>query len=99
MRVSATQARRRFGSVCAAAKRTPAFVERAGQIETVILSIDVYRSLSAARPRTDRPALEKASRTLPVRREAFDIEFAEWIAAQNAWVDANGIPGADLRPW
>jgi hypothetical protein len=29
----------------------------------------------------------------------FETEFSDWIAAQNNWVEKNGIPGADLRPW
>jgi hypothetical protein len=29
----------------------------------------------------------------------FETEFSDWIAAQNSWVEKNGIPGADLRPW
>jgi hypothetical protein len=29
----------------------------------------------------------------------FETEFSNWIAAQNNWVEKNGIPGADLRPW
>ncbi len=33
------------------------------------------------------------------RRRSFEAEFADWIQAQNARVEAHGIPGADLRPW
>jgi hypothetical protein len=33
------------------------------------------------------------------RKSAFEIEYADWIAEQNAYVEAYGIPGADLRPW
>jgi hypothetical protein len=29
----------------------------------------------------------------------FENEFTDWISAQNNWVEKNGIPGADLRPW
>ena len=35
MRVTATQAKNRFGSLCAQARRGPVFVEQAGQIDTV----------------------------------------------------------------
>jgi hypothetical protein len=31
--------------------------------------------------------------------KAFEAGYGEWIAAQNARVEAHGIPGADLRPW
>jgi hypothetical protein len=33
------------------------------------------------------------------QRSQFETEFSDWIAAQNNWVEKNGIPGADLRPW
>jgi PHD/YefM family antitoxin component YafN of YafNO toxin-antitoxin module len=89
MRVTATEAKNRFGSLCAQAKREPVFVEKAGQIETVILSAEQYEALRATH--------DKASRT--ARRKAFEAEFGEWIAAQNARFETHGIPGADLRPW
>jgi PHD/YefM family antitoxin component YafN of YafNO toxin-antitoxin module len=89
MRVTATEAKNRFGSLCAQAKREPVFVEKAGQIETVILSAEQYEALRATH--------DKASRT--ARRKAFEAEFGEWIAAQNARFEMHGIPGADLRPW
>jgi PHD/YefM family antitoxin component YafN of YafNO toxin-antitoxin module len=89
MRVTATEAKNRFGSLCAQAKREPVFVEKAGQLDTVILSAEQYLSL--------RTHQDKASRA--ARKEAFEAEFGDWIAAQNAHFEAHGIPGADLRPW
>lgn len=89
MRVTATEAKNRFGSLCAKAKREPVFVEKAGQIDTVILSVEQYQALQATHDKASRAA----------RRKAFEAEFGEWIAAQNALFEAHGIPGADLRPW
>lgn len=89
MRVSATEAKNRFGSLCAQAKREPVFVEKAGKIDTVILSVDHYQALQAH--------YDKASRA--ARKKAFEAQFADWIASQNARVEALGVPGADLRPW
>jgi hypothetical protein len=89
MRVTATEAKNRFGSLCAQAKREPVFVEKAGRIDTVMLSAAQYQALLAGQDKAGRSA----------RKKAFEAEFAEWIAAQNARVDAHGIPGADLRPW
>jgi hypothetical protein len=57
MQVTATEAKNRFGSLCAIAEREPVLVED------------------------------------------FEREFGEWIQAQNSWVEQNGVPGADLRPW
>lgn len=89
MRVTATEAKNRFGSLCAKAKREPVFVEKAGRIDTVILSAEQYQALQATHDRANRTA----------RKKAFEAEFGEWIAAQNARFEAQGIPGSDLRPW
>lgn len=89
MQISATEAKNRFGNVCAIAKREPVFVEKAGQIDTVILSAAHYQALQANQQKNDPKA----------RKQAFETEFGEWISAQNAWIDAHGVPGADLRPW
>ena len=32
-------------------------------------------------------------------KKAFEADYADWIAAQNARFETHGIPGADLRPW
>jgi PHD/YefM family antitoxin component YafN of YafNO toxin-antitoxin module len=89
MRVSATEAKNRFGSLSAQAKREPIFVEKAGQLDTVILSAEHYLALQANQ--------DKASRA--GRKKRFEAEFGDWIARENARVEANGVPGADLRPW
>lgn len=47
MRVSATEAKNRFGSLCAPTKREPVFVEKAGRIDTVILSAEQNVALLA----------------------------------------------------
>ena len=89
MHITATEAKNRFGSICALAKRAPVFVEKAGQIDTVILSADQYRALQAHQNQASPAA----------RKKEFESEFGDWIAAQNTWVENQGIPGADLRPW
>jgi PHD/YefM family antitoxin component YafN of YafNO toxin-antitoxin module len=89
MQITATEAKNRFGSICALAKREPVFVEKAGQIDTVILSAEQYQALQA----------NQNSSSLVARKKKFEAEFGDWIAAQNTWVEKQGIPGADLRPW
>lgn len=89
MRVTATEAKNRFGSLCAQAKRGPVFVEKAGQLDTVILSAEKYQALQANHDKARRAA----------RKKTFESEFGDWIAAQNARIETHGIPGADLRPW
>ena len=89
MQITATEAKNRFGSICALAKREPVFVEKAGQVDTVILSVDQYRALQA----------NQSNSSLAARKKAFETEFGGWIAAQNTWIESQGIPGSDLRPW
>lgn len=89
MRVTATKAKNRFGSLCAQAKREPVFVEKAGQLDTVILSAEHYQALQVNHDKIHRAD----------RKKRFDAEFRDWIADQNARFEAHGIPGADLRPW
>ncbi len=89
MRVSATEAKNRFGSLSAQAKREPVFVEKAGQLDTVILSAEHYHALQASHDQGSRTA----------RKKRVEAEFSDWITAQNASFEAHGIPGADLRPW
>ena len=33
------------------------------------------------------------------QKKLFETEFSEWIVAQNAYVEARGIPSSDMRPW
>ena len=89
MRVTATEAKNRFGSLCAQAKREPVFVEKAGHIDTVILSAEQYLALQASSGKSTRAA----------RKKAFESEFGDWIEAQNARFETPAIPGEDLRPW
>jgi prevent-host-death family protein len=89
MRVTATEARNQFGSLCAQAKRGPVFVAKAGRIDTVILSAEQYQAL-----RSNQDVVR-----LGARKKAFDAEYGDWIADQNTRCETHGIPGADLRPW
>jgi PHD/YefM family antitoxin component YafN of YafNO toxin-antitoxin module len=89
MRVSATEAKNRFGSLSALAKRELVFVEKAGKLDTVIMSAEQYLALQTSNEKADRAA----------RKRQFETEFGDWIASQNARVETSGIPGADLRPW
>ena len=89
MKITATEAKSRFGSICALGKREPVFVEKVGQIDTVMLSTDHCR---------DSQTNQNSTR-LAARKKKFESEFGEWIATQNSWVEKNDIPGVDLRPW
>ena len=89
MRVTATEAKNRFGSLAAQAKRAPVFVEKAGQLDTVILSAEYYQALKENHEKS----------RLALRKKQFEKEFGDWIDTQNAYCETHGIPGSDLRPW
>ena len=91
MRVTATEAKNRFGSLCAQAKRE----------SRCLWKKPVSLTRSSCRPsstRHCRPGRTGAS--LSARKQAFEAEFGAWIAAPRTLGSiAHGIPGADLRPW
>ena len=89
MRVTATEAKNRFGSLSAQAKRAPVFVEKAGKLDTVILSAEHYQALKENHEKS----------RLALRKKQFEKEFGDWIGAQNEHFENHGIPGSDLRPW
>ena len=89
MQVTATQAKNRFGAICAQAKTEPVFVEKDGRIDTVIVSAKQFSELQAA-ARTD---------TLVLRQARFEQTHSAWIAEQNQRFESHGLWCDDLRVW
>lgn len=89
MQVSATQAKNRFGAICAQAKTEPVFVEKDGRVDTVILSAQQFFAL--------RDATEKGG--LVQRKAEFEATHSAWLAEQNQRFDAHGLWCDDLRVW
>ena len=89
MQVTATQAKNRFGALCAHAKSEPVFVEKDGRIDTVILSAQQFDALQAA----------SQPRTLAQRQRAFEQTHKAWLDEQNARFDKHGLWCDDLRVW
>ncbi len=89
MQVTATQAKNRFGAICAHAKTEPVFVEKDGRIDSVILSAKQYGELQAA----------GRNETLAQRRAAFEQTHSAWLAEQNQRFDAHGLWCDDMRVW
>lgn len=89
MRVTATEAKNRFGALCVEAKEEPVIVEKAGRPDSVILSYEDYRRLSEATP----------SESLQARRKRFNEEHRDWIEAQNRDFDQHGLWNDELRTW
>ncbi len=89
MQVTATQAKNRFGALCAQAKVEPVFVEKDGRIDTVLLSIQQFKALKAA----GQP------RTVAQRQRAFEACHKDWLAEQNARFEKHGLWCDELRVW
>ena len=89
MQVTATQAKNRFGAICAHAKIEPVFVEKDGRIDSVIVSAKQFFELQAA----------NGIETLAQRKAQFDQSHSAWLAEQNQRFEANGLWCDDLRVW
>jgi hypothetical protein len=89
MQVTATEAKNRFGYVCALAKTEPVFVEKGGRIDTVILSAQQFEALKAG----------ASTETLRSRQKRFNHEHAAWLDEQNKRFEKNGLWCDDLRVW
>lgn len=89
MRVTATEAKNRFGAVCNSAKNSPVFVEKDGRIETVILSLEQFEALGNS----------KSDQSLPTRRRQFEERYGVWMKTQNSQFEDFGLWCDDLRVW
>lgn len=87
MQVSATQAKKRFGAICAQAKTKPVFVEKGGRIDTVIVSAKHFSELQAA-SRIKAPSQRKAQ---------FEQSHSAWLAEQNQRFEAHGLWCDDMH--
>ena len=88
MRVTATDAKNRFGALCQQAKLAPVVVEKAGEPDTVLLSFAHYQRLLA-------PAVA----TVAARRRQFNQQHAAWLGVHQQQHDAQGLWNDDLRVW
>jgi PHD/YefM family antitoxin component YafN of YafNO toxin-antitoxin module len=89
MRVTATEAKNRFGAVCNSAKNAPVFVEKDGRIQTVILSLEQFEALGNI----------KNDQLLSRRRKQFEERYSAWMSHQNAQFEEVGLWCDDLRVW
>ena len=89
MQVTATQAKNRFGSICAHAKTEPVFVQKDGKVDTVIVSAKQFAALQGAN-RGD---------SMEERSKAFQTKYKKWIDEQNARFEKHGLWCDDVRIW
>lgn len=89
MQVTATQAKNRFGYVCAQAKLQPVYVEKDGRVDSVIMSAEQFEALKAAGQK----------KSMAQRKKEFNETYKDWIVEQNALVEKYGVFGEEFRPW
>ena len=89
MHVTATQAKNRFGAICAQAKTEPEKVKKDGRIDTVIVSANQFSELQAAN------RIENLSQ----RKVQFEQLHSAWLAEQNQRFEAHGLWCDDMRVW
>lgn len=89
MHVTATEAKNRFGQLCAQAKREPVFIEKGGRVDTVLLSAEQFAALKA----------QSVKKSMAQRRKEFNAQYKDWIAEQHALVERVGVFGEEFRPW
>jgi PHD/YefM family antitoxin component YafN of YafNO toxin-antitoxin module len=89
MQVTATEAKNRFGYVCAQAKTQPVFVEKDGRVDTVILSVQQFEALKAG----------ASKEALKSRQKRFNQDHQAWLDEQNKRFEKHGLWCDDLRVW
>jgi prevent-host-death family protein len=80
MQVTATEAKNRFGSLCAEAKRAPITVLKDGRPDSVIMSFAYFQNFNPA-----------SSTSMAQRQKEFAKTYKDWIAAQHDNFEKNGL--------
>lgn len=89
MRVTATEAKNRFGYYLGQAEREPVHIMKNDRVAGVIVSAARFAELEAA----------EQQKSMARRRRDFNGTYKEWIASQNDLVERIGVFGEEFRPW
>ena len=89
MQITATEAKNRFGYVCAQAKMAPVIVEKDGRPDSVIVSYADFETLTVA----------AKARSIAQQKKEFDENYKDWIALQNQDFAENGLWCDGLLVW
>ncbi len=89
MHVTATEAKNRFGAICAQAKTEPVFIEKDGRVDTVIISAKLFSELQAS----------TRSETLSQRKAQIEKLHSVWLAEQNQRLEKHGLWCDDMQVW
>lgn len=88
MKMTATEAKNRFGQVLEHAQSGPVFIEKAGREHSVVLSLKQYEQLAA-----------RGSQKTGNAGKEFYKRYREWVDEQNARVREHGIWNNAFRRW
>ena len=89
MKVTATEAKNRFGDLCAQAKTAPVIVGKDGRPDSVIVSYEDFQALKIA----------SEKKTPAHRQKEFNEKYKDWFAEQNRIVEQYGVFGEEWRVW
>jgi prevent-host-death family protein len=89
MKISATEAKNRFGQVLEKAQAGPVFIEKAGRRHSVVLSNERYEELVKS----------EVVESLTERRRRFNEQHKDWIAEQNQRFHRLGLWNDEFRRW
>ncbi len=89
MQITATEAKNRFGYVCAQAKTAPVIVEKDGRPDSVIVSYADFEALTLA----------AKARSIAQQKKVFNQDYKDWIALQNQDFEENGLWCDGLVTW
>jgi prevent-host-death family protein len=93
MHVTATDAKNRFGYLCAQAKAEPVIVEKDGRPDSVIVSYEEFQALKLAASR------KAPSKSMAQRKREFNEKHKVWLAEQHRIVEELGVFGEEYRVW
>lgn len=91
MTLTATEAKNRFGQVLEQAQKRPVFIEKAGRRHSVVMSVELYDRLVAAKVPAPAEGTEEGRQ--------FYEKYKDWVDMQNELVERHGIFGDEYRVW
>jgi len=89
MQVTATEAKNRFGHICAQAKREPVFVEKGGRVDSVILSVEQFEALKAG----------GQQKSMAQRKREFNEKYKDWIRRFPSALELSQASFAEILPY
>ncbi|HEY0857800.1 MAG TPA: type II toxin-antitoxin system prevent-host-death family antitoxin [Albitalea sp.] len=90
MKVSATEAKNRFGQLLESAQKGPVVIEKGGRRHSVLISAEQFDALHAA---------SAAAPSLAQRRREFNERYKDWIDEQKRRFQEHGLWNEEFRRW